>query len=92
MLTMADKGGRVLEKCSEWLTKGGGGVWTPSFLADLFFEQPLTCVRFGSLWFTWAHLGSLGFTWVPVGSLGFTLVYFGSLLFIWVHLDSLGFT
>ena len=28
-----------------WLTTGGGGVWTPSFLADILCEQPLTPIN-----------------------------------------------
>ena len=27
------------------LTKGGGGVWTPPFLADIICEQPLRLVK-----------------------------------------------
>ena len=40
---IADKGGRGGKPISDfWLTRGGGGVWTPPFLADIICEQPLT--------------------------------------------------
>ena len=34
------RGERGLGKCWQWLTKGGGRVWTPPFLADIICEQP----------------------------------------------------
>ena len=37
----SDKGGRGGKPFSDfWLTWGGGGVWTPPFLADIICEQP----------------------------------------------------
>ena len=41
-LIFSDKGGRGGKPISDfWLTRGGGGVWTPPFLADIICEQPL---------------------------------------------------
>ena len=41
-LIFSDKGGRGGKPFSDfWLTRGGGGVWTPPFLADIICEQPL---------------------------------------------------
>ena len=41
-LIFSDKGGRGVKPISDfWLTRGGGGVWTPPFLADIIYEQPL---------------------------------------------------
>ena len=60
---ISDKGGKGVEPFSEcfltrgeggvgqFLTladKGGRGVWTPPFLADVICEQPLTTVSFVS--------------------------------------------
>ena len=42
-LIFSDKGGRGGKPISDfWMTRGGGGVWTPPFLADIICEQPLT--------------------------------------------------
>ena len=35
-----------------WLRRGGGAVWTPSFLADILCEQPLKYD-----WKTGGHIG-----------------------------------
>ena len=41
-LNFSDKGGRGGKPISDfWLTRGGGKVWTPPFLADIICEQPL---------------------------------------------------
>ena len=38
----SDKGGRGGKPISDFrLTRGGGEVWTPPFLADIICEQPL---------------------------------------------------
>ena len=40
---ISDKGGRGGKPISDfWLTRGGWGVWTSPFLADIIGEQPLT--------------------------------------------------
>ena len=41
MLTMADEGGRGVGEMLTLADEGGRGVWTPPFLADIIFEQPL---------------------------------------------------
>ena len=42
-LIFSDKRGRGGEPISDfWLTRGGGGVWTPPFLADIICEQSLS--------------------------------------------------
>ena len=44
-LIFSDKGERGGKPISDfWLTRGGGGVWTPPFLADVICEQPLSDV------------------------------------------------
>ena len=41
-LIFSDKGGRGGKPISDiWLTRGGGGDWTPPFLADIICEQLL---------------------------------------------------
>ena len=41
-LIFSDEGGRGGKPISDLrLTRGGGGVWTPPFLADIICEQPL---------------------------------------------------
>ena len=44
-MIFSDKGGRGGKPISDfWLTRGGGWVWTPLYLADIICEQPLMCL------------------------------------------------
>ena len=45
----SDTGGMGGRSISDfWLTRGGGGVWTPPFLDDIICEQPLTVLHISS--------------------------------------------
>ena len=57
LLLNKSEGTRIMQENMHWLTKGGGGVWIPPFLADIICEQPLTGrVRKG--WIHWTNVES----------------------------------